>query len=469
MAATGGAMKKILLGAVGLLLIAALALAGYGMTLARRLDTPELKESLRAQAKATLGTDVRVTRMKISLLSGVTLEGIAIDSPAPFEGELLAADAFVLRYRLLPLLAGRFEVERLALEKPRLALAMDAKGAFNYEKLGRADGAGPATPPTAGKAAASAPAGAAGATAVPLRIVMKSLAVEDASIRMTDHTKASLMAVDGIDFRSAFEVAAGGAQGRGDVTIGTTNLGDVLFVRDARAPLTLSKEKVTLAPIRASVAGGTLTGDLSADLAGGFRFATDLALDGARVEKLLEEAQSAAALSGTLQAKAHFEGRGGLPTLRGKGSAQVAGCRAQGSKVLALLAAVLQVPELANPDFETCRVEFDQRASRFATPVVELKGDAVRLSGKGSLDLETSGLDYDMTLALSPALFAKVTRRELRGAFETRADGFAAVPFRLYGTTLEPKTDLVARLGKAAAKGVAIEQAGKLLKGKKLF
>ena len=63
-------------------------------------------------------------------------------NPAPFPGDLMTADAFVLRYRLRPLLAGQLEVERLALEKPALNVLMDAKGGFNYEKLGGGASAG---------------------------------------------------------------------------------------------------------------------------------------------------------------------------------------------------------------------------------------------------------------------------------------------------------------------------------------
>ena len=122
------------------------------------------------------------------------------------------------------------------------------------------------------------------------------------------------------------------------------------------------------------------------------------------------------------------------------------------------------MPELANPDFETCRVEFKQTGSRFATPVVNLTGDAVRLSGHGTLNLDTSALDYQMSLALAPKLLAKVTRPELRGGFEQRSDGFSAIAFRLYGTTLEPKTDLLARVGKAAATGVAKQRARQALR-----
>src|SRR4030042_2097695 len=111
-------MKKPLLGGLPLLFVAILAAAAYGVYLVGRLNTPEFQRSLLDQAKAEVGADVRVKEMDISLFSGVTLTGLAIANPAPFAGDLLTADAFVLRYRLRPLLAGRVEVERGALEKP---------------------------------------------------------------------------------------------------------------------------------------------------------------------------------------------------------------------------------------------------------------------------------------------------------------------------------------------------------------
>ncbi len=447
-------MKKLLKAALLLVLVLVVLVAGLGFFAMRRLNPAELRKTILAQAKATLGTELRVDKMDISLLSGVTLEGVAIQNPAPFKGDLLTAQAFVLRYRLMPLLRGRVEVERLALEKPALALAMDQRGAFNYEKLG-----GAAAP----KGGSSASAGA-----LPLRIVMKSLGVEDAMVVMSDAAKAQLLAVNDMDFRSAFEVSGGVAQGKGDVTIGSVNVADMLFVRKVEAPLTLSKEKVTLAPIRGDFGGGALTGGVTVHLKGGFRYTTEIALKGAKVKTLLEEAKSKAALTGTLTGNARFEGSGGLPTIRGKGSADIASCRAEGSRVLALLASVLQVPELANPDFESCHVEFQQTGNRFATPVVRMVGDAVRLTGAGTLNIDTSGLDYQMTLALSPKLFAKITRPELRGGFTTRDDGFAAIDFKLYGTTLEPKTDLLSRVGKAAATEAAKQGINRLLK-KKIF
>jgi uncharacterized protein involved in outer membrane biogenesis len=432
-------MKKILLGVVVVLLVAVLAATGYGIHLVRKLNTPEFQKSLLDQAKAAVGADVRVKEMDISLFSGVTLKGLVIANPAPFAGDLLTADAFVLRYRLRPLLAGRVEVERIALEKPALNVAMDAKGVFNYEKLG-----GPAPK----KPSAAAPAGAA---AVPLRVVLKQLTVENGSVTLTDPTKVRLLAVEGAGFRSAFEVEGGVARGSGEAAIPTVSLGDLLFLRSVRAPLSLSKEAVTLSPIRADLAKGRVTGDVTIHLKGGFRYVAKLEVKGVDVSTLLAEAKSAGGVAGTLAAQATFEGSGGLPTMKGRGQGTVADCRVEQGRVLALLAAVLQMPELAKPDFDECRAEFTQSGRRVSTPVLLLTGEAVQLSGAGTVNLETTALDYRMTLALAPRLFAKVTRRELRPAFKERADGYAAIDFRLYGTTSNPKTDLLARVGTAAA------------------
>jgi hypothetical protein len=214
------------------------------------------------------------------------------------------------------------------------------------------------------------------------------------------------------------------------------------------------------------VAGGEVTGDVTVHLRSGFRYVAHLEVRGAEVKTLLSEAKSAGRLTGTLAAGAAFEGRGGLRTLKGHGQGTVADCRVDQGRPLALLAGLLQVPELASPDFEECRFEFTLSRSRLSTPVLRLEGKAVRLTGRGSLDLETSGLDYQMTLALAPRLFAKVTRPELRSAFKPQGDGFSAIDFRLYGTTLEPQTDLASRIGAAAATAAAREQLNRLFKRK---
>jgi small nuclear ribonucleoprotein (snRNP)-like protein len=445
-------VRKILLLAGALVLAALLAALAMGAWLVARLDTPGFRKTLLDQASATAGAEVRVKEMDVSLLSGVTLKGITIANPAPFPGNLLTADAFHLRYRLRPLLAGRLEVERLALERPALRLAVDARGVFNYERLG-----GPARP------ASPAPARAA---AAPLRVVLKRLSVEDASIAMTDHAGSRLLTMEGVDLRSSFEVERGTTRGSGEARVAKIDLAGLLFLDSVRAPLQVSKEELRLAPIRGRLAGGEATGDVTVRLKGGFRYVARLEARDAQVKTLLAEAKSTAGVEGALQAKATLEGSGGIASMKGRGEGTITHCRLEDNRTMALLAQLLKLPELADPDFEECRAEFVQAGRRLSTPVLSLKRADLHLTGRGTVDLRDSSLDYDMRLALAPKLFAKVTRPELRPAFEVRSDGRAAIDFRLYGTTLEPKTDLLARVGTAAAADALKNQLDRLFRKK---
>jgi hypothetical protein len=444
-------MRKIVL-VVGAVLVAlVLGLVGLAAYLLHAINTPRFKEQLLEHARATVGAEVRVQKMEISVFSGVTLAGVVIANPRPFRGDLLRADAFVLRYRLLPLLSRRLEVERLVLEKPEVDLVMDAKGNFNYEKLGR--------PPAA---SASAPAPSGPAIASPFELQLKRLAVHDAGLVMRDQTPVPLMKVEDADLDSSLDLGAAGLHGSGRASIGTLDLADAMFVRGISSPIDISKQALVLSPIRGKLAGGDIKGDVKVRLAGRFHFTADLELAGASVDTLLREAKSARVVSGSLSARAFFEGAGGLPTMRGKGRADIADCKLSDVKLLAVLAAALRVPELANPDFDQCRVEFRMTGSRVQTPVLSLLGKQIQLTGAGSYNLDSSAIDYHMTLALAQPLYAKVTARELRAAFKERGDGFSTVDFAVTGTTSAPRTDLATRIGTAAVGQAAKKELGRL-------
>jgi len=449
-------MKKLLVvaGALAALLVLVIGVLAWGAHVLRSLGTPEFKQQALARASAALGTAVRARTLDVSVTRGVRLGGLEIASPHGFPGPLLTADAVVLRHRLLPLLRGRVEIERLALERPRLALAMDGKGVFNYEKL-----------------APAAPAGAGGRPPaklpdLPLRLVLERVAVEDAAVTVTDATRATLMELEGGQVQTRVEAEGGVVEGRGEARIARLDLMGLLQVRDVKAPLAMSRQKVTLAPLRGRLAGGEVSGELVARLQGGLRYTLSLDVHGSSVETLLQEGGFQKALAGTLGAKAAFEGTGGMATLRGRGRAEITSCRVTSSALMSGLALALQVPELAHPDFEQCVVEFQVASGRVDTPTLAFKGPSVQLTGRGHLVVETGALDYDLSLALARPLFAKVTAREVRGAFRDRGDGFSTVDFKVTGTTAAPRNDLLLRLGRAAATDAVASGIGKLL-GKK--
>ena len=461
-------MKKILLTLFALVAVVVVVALLYGAHLVGRLNSPEFQEQVRAEVSRQLGAEVRVAEMDISILSGLTLRGVAVANPEPLEGDLFTAESFELRYKLRPLLSGRVEVERLTLDKPILGLIVDEEGRFNYEALEGTrpavssqeppSGAAPATGP-----AADAPSGAAAAGAL-LDIVLSKVGVSDARVTMIDDEDTSLMTIEDVDFTAALEVSSGVTRGQAKASISSVSMADVLFVRGIEAPLTLSKEQVLLSPIEGRVAGGKATGEMTAHLQDGFRYEGKFDLTGVSVKTLLQEAQSNLRVDGTLRGILSFEGTGPMSTLKANGHAEVDDCQVEDSKMLALLSSVLKVPELASPDFEDCRVEYSLANNVLSTPVVSLKGQAIEVTGKGRVNLVRSTLNYDLNLALTEALLNKITVPQLRGAFEPRGDGFSQIAFRAYGTTDAPETDLLARVGRAAAEDAIKDQANKLLK-----
>ncbi|MCG6928524.1 MAG: AsmA family protein [Acidobacteria bacterium] len=466
-------MKKILLSILAVVAVVLVVALLYGAHLVSKLNSPEFREQVRAEVSRQLGAEVRVEEMDISILSGLTLRGVAVANPAPFKGDLFTARSFELRYKLKPLLSGRVEVERVNLNTPVLGLVVDEDGLYNYEALGpqdRSAAAEPAekmpsaAPPADSPADASAPPAEGGATPASLEIVLSEVSVDDAVITMYDDEGTNLMTVEDADFTSAIHVAGGVTEGRATAKVATISLADMFFVRDISAPLEMSADTVKLDPVEGRMAGGGATGGVTVQLKDGFRYEANLNVEGVDLKTLLQEAQSGAMVTGRLKAATSLEGTGPLPALQARGSVEVVDCQVENSKMLALLSKLVQVPELATPKFEECLVEYTLEGYRLRTPKVSLKSRPMQVDARGTVNLANSTIDYDVNLALAESLLAKIPLQELRAAFKARGDGLSAMDFRVYGTTEAPQTDMLSRVGKAAATEVITDQANKLLK-----
>jgi uncharacterized protein YhdP len=432
-------MKKIVLGFVALAFVVVVGLGLYAAHLVRSLETPEFKARVAEQAGVVVGAKVKLESLDVSLLRGIRLGGIHIQNPPGFTGDLLAAEGAKLSYDPWALLRGRIQVDELTLRKPVITLASDARGSFNYEKL---SGSAPAPP--------GAPTPTAGAASLP-RLVVSKLAVEGARLAVVDDKNVAAFRIEGASLDSALAMESGILTGTGKATVESVVLANAMFLKKVRAPLKLTKERLSLAPLEARLAGGPVTGEIKVDFKPDLRYALQFTATGASVATLLKEAGSAGTLTGTLQAKAKIEGTGGVLTVKGAGHAEVKECRWPKAPLFGVLSGLLQVPELADPRFDDCRVEFTLGGGQARTPVVSFKGPALELTGQGVTNLVTSVVDYDLTLALSPGILAKLPGATARSAFTTRADGFGTIAFKVTGTTAAPKTDLAGRLGKAVA------------------
>ena len=447
-------MKKLLLAGAGLAFLALVGVIGLGLYAAhliRSLETPEFKAKVAQEASAAVGAKVQLESLDVSLFRGIRLGGIRIQNPPGWSGDLLVAEGAKLSYDPWSLLRGHVQVDELSVRKPVITMASDARGIFNYEKLS-------ALAPASQKAPATAPA----PTAALPKLVVSRLAVEGARFAVVDEKNVAALRLEGASLESALAVEGGVLSGNGKARVDSVVLANALFLRGVRAPLTLTPQRMSLSPLDAKLAGGAVTGEIRVDFKPDMRYTLQLEATGARVATLLKEAGSAGTLTGTLKATARIEGTGGVITVKGRGHAEIKDCRWPKAPLFGVLAGLLLLPELADPRFDECRVEFAVAKAQARTPVVSFKGPALQLTGRGVTHLVTSVVDYDLTLALSPGLLAKIPGATVRAAFKARPDGFGTIDFKVTGTTASPKTDLASRFGKA----VVIEAAKEGLLGK---
>ena len=423
------------------LLLAALAAGMFALN--RYVQSPAFQQMARGAARKALHTEFDVRTIEISLFRGVKLQGVKIANPSGYPGSLLTADSFVLRYRLLPLLHRRLEIQRLSLGKPVLTLSRNEKGEWNYDKL-LAAAASPGAAPSVKQSA-----GSPGGGGVPLEVSLTRLAVNDGEITILGDQGKALAKIQKATLTSAVNLAGGRLTGQGQAKIGTAQVGDALTVSPLAFPWKMTPEEITLSPLSGKCAGGTLSGNVALKLAGGFRYLADLQVQDADLTRLLTESGSKPVMSGRLRLTANVAGSGGLDTIEGKGNAEIVDGRLLGNPVMNLLASLLQAPELRDLQFQECRLEFQIATNVMLTPVIRLTSPHVQITGQGAIALRDYSLNHDLTLAIAQTLFDRLPG-EVQRAFADRGDGFRTVSFHVQGPYDHPTTDLPGRLAQGA-------------------
>jgi uncharacterized protein involved in outer membrane biogenesis len=435
---------------VAIILVLALVAAVGVFLVTRFVERPEFRQKLVDLASKATGTPVQVTDLKVSIFSGIELRGVAIGNPGGFTGDLLTAKAFVLRYRLWPLLRKRVEVATLVLDSPVITLAKNAKGEWNYDKLGG----------KAEKAHATGPAEAPGASAGGLEISLQKIEMKNAAVVMVKADGKELVRVQGASLASTVSLAGGKMTGTGEARIVLVNAGNSLLIRNLATPVALTPAAVQLAPLTGMLAGGAISGDAGLSLAGDAKYTANLHVKDADVVTLLKEAGvSPMFANGKLQMNAALAGTGGLETVVGAGNAEIVSGQLGNIPLLSLVAALLQVSALQNLKFDELKLAYTISNNVVQTPVISLKSPQVQLAGKGTLTLADNKLDHTFTLTLSGGALDHAPK-EIRQEFTPLANGAYAIDFKVWGPYDSPKTDLQKRL----LKGVGEQLLKKYLK-----
>jgi uncharacterized protein YhdP len=407
------------------------------------VQTPAFKQQVLDAARQATGTEVKINEMKVSLFSGIGLQGVTVANPPGFAGELLTAKAFDLHYRLLPLLQKRVEVETLTLDTPVITLAQNATGDWNYDQLGGKSAGGP-------KPAAAAPAKPTGRGG--LEISLSRVEMKHASVVMVDGKNKELLRINDANFSSSVDLSGDKLTGSGKASVELVTAAKSLFIHNFGAPVTITPEAVKLAPLSGRLADGEIGGDAALALAGVAKYTVNLQVKNADVVKLLQEAGVTKRVmsGGKLQLTTALAGTGGLATMNGSGKAEIVGGQLVEMPVLSLLATVLQVPALRDLKFDECRLEFSLSNNVMQTPVISLKSPQVQITGQGSVRLEDYALNHTFTLALARGALDGAPK-EVQAIFTPRQDGFQTIDFKVWGPYDSPKTDIKERLIKGAA------------------
>jgi uncharacterized protein involved in outer membrane biogenesis len=442
---------KVILIVVAVLVVLLILLVGAGVFFTDRyLQSSAFKDRVLKTAHDELGADVRIDEMHASLFSGVALRGVTIGNPPGFSNNLVTADAFILRYRLLPLLSRRVEIEQLSLDKPVITLAQNENGEWNYSKIGPKENEAkhaPAAPPSATPAKSENASPAKPGKAVPVDIVLSKLALTQGSLSMVSASNKPLVTVDGINLSSSVKLTDNKLSGTGKAGIDKINLSDKLIVEKARTSVTLGADEVKLSSLEGQLGDGKISGDVTVNYSTGLEYIVNVQLKDSDVAKLLQQAGAKPVTTGKLDVTTALQGTGGLPTIIGTGRVEIVNGKFMEIPLLNLLATLLQVNVLRNINFTQFLVEFSISNNVMQTPVIRLVAPGVQITGKGTVSLDKYTLNHDMTLTFAKGVLNNAP--EIAVLFASQPDGSLTLDFKVTGPYNSPKTDLTKRLAQS--------------------
>jgi uncharacterized protein involved in outer membrane biogenesis len=420
-------------------LVGAVALLGVGLfLLARYLDSEAFRRAAIGAAQETLGASVTVGELHVSLFSGASFRQVVVGNPPGLPGEMLRAEALVVRPRLLPLLRRRLEIAEIRIEAPTVTLARSDQGEWSFERL--VSRPPPSAPSGGSTGGAEAPLP--GPAAPTLDVVVPRLVLSRGALVVTRERKGPLVEASGIEVSTSLSRVGSALAGQGQLAVASLRVAERVEVRELAAPLRFGNGDLTLAPLRGALAGGALGGQVTVRLLAPTRYAVSLELRDGRAEALLAPI-GGRSLSGRLQAEASFTGAAEGTT--GQGHAEIRDGQLHDFPALGVVAAALDLPLLRDLRFQEGAIDFVLAGEVLRTPVVRFVSGDVRILGKGEILLRTGDLAHEFTLLVPPAVVRRAPR-EMRAAFTERDGGLMGVDFRVWGPYRSPRTDLQDRV-----------------------
>jgi hypothetical protein len=233
----------------------------------------------------------------------------------------------------------------------------------------------------------------------------------------------------------------------GKISIREAVLDNSLFLRDIGSSFQRKGGVLEFPDIQALLAGGLLQGRLALEEQGG-AFASQLELTDIQLPVLLQEAGvPSQRTAGKLFGQMELAGAGPVETLLGAGEFALLEGRLEPLDFMRQVGTLLRIEELQLLELAEARARVRLAAGELLVEDVHLQSENLIIRSKGTVQLDDGALDLQSRILINESLQRSLGGLISRFLEASDTEGYRQLPFRVYGTTARPRTDLLDRVG----------------------
>jgi len=392
------------------------------------VSSQRVHQRLEAAAQRKMGLPMKIGGVHYSLWSGLRATGITLAFGSPgAEPSSLSLPSVSARMALWPLFSGRVVVKGLVFTEPSLVLAQRAEGGWQLPM---------------GEVKSPAQHAKHSSKGSKRQIEIQAARIENARLCFVDKKGKQLGVLEGVTVDCP---SATPGKAAGNIAVEKVTLNNGLTLKAFHSPFTFNGRSLSLSPMDARLAEGSVRGTATLGTAPGQApFTLDLNFDAVHLNQLMSELGESkkSRMAGALQGSLDLYGFvGEKKSIQGSGFMRLRGARMDQIPLVQLVGSALQMDV---SDMELRQAQLDLRVDEETVFVDSLvvESPSISLSAKG-----TSAFDGKLDLAARMALNAKLSRQLPGGV----AANFQAVPggdwrdigFTVTGRLARPETDLL--------------------------
>lgn len=452
--------KKMVVAAAAVVLLLVVAAAAGIIYLNHYLNSEGFRGRLEGEIRAQAGVEMTIKDLSASIFKGFTVREVAVASPAEGDPPLFSAAELVLKYSLGDLLSRKVTVDRIVVASPRVRLRKDPEGNWILPSAPAAEEK-PARGGPAKKKEPEAPEEESG-----WKIAVNSFRVEDGSAELITGESYDPVRIEGLNLSGRLLREGEISEIESRLAIEGIDLGDELMVSGLKADLSLKGTESLTADLEAGVAGGSVSGVLTADLkdAESIPYRTELALEEVDLARLLKTfaPDSGMEVTGRIFGQVEARGEAGdSESTEASGDLEIREGTLSGNQVQNLVAILLQDEKLRTIRFDQAEAVCTLSGRTATLDRLIVHSHKIIFTANGTIDLaRDSEMDLVVGINFADELVGDIKIRELRDSFRPAGDfpGYQVFDFKVWGPPDNLKNDFAERLIRKGAVSLLKEE-----------